>query len=228
MEKQFDPHTIEQKWYDFWESERCFDPQGQGKSFCIMLPPPNVTGSLHMGHGFQQTLMDILIRYHRMSGDNTLWQPGTDHAGIATQMVVERQLIEQGITRHDIGREKFIDKVWQWKQQSGGAIGKQMRRLGASAFWDNECFTMDASLSAAVNKVFIDLYDEGLIYRGKRLVNWDPALLTAISDFALPLVNVKSGLIFNFAASSVTVLMLPASVASELRLGSDFCSKSSA
>ena len=135
-----------------------------------------------MGHGFQQTLMDILIRYHRMSGDNTLWQPGTDHAGIATQMVVERQLIEQGITRHDIGREKFIDKVWQWKQQSGGAIGKQMRRLGASAFWDNECFTMDASLSAAVNKVFIDLYDEGLIYRGKRLVNWDPALLTAISD----------------------------------------------
>ena len=182
MEKQFDPHTIEQKWYDFWESERCFDPQGQGKSFCIMLPPPNVTGSLHMGHGFQQTLMDILIRYHRMSGDNTLWQPGTDHAGIATQMVVERQLIEQGITRHDIGREKFIDKVWQWKQQSGGAIGKQMRRLGASAFWDNECFTMDASLSAAVNKVFIDLYDEGLIYRGKRLVNWDPALLTAISD----------------------------------------------
>lgn len=147
-----------------------------------MLPPPNVTGSLHMGHGFQQTLMDILIRYHRMRGDNTLWQPGTDHAGIATQMVVERQLLQAGIQRQDLGREAFIAKVWEWQGQSGNTISQQMRRLGASAHWENECFTLDAGLSKAVHTAFIRLYEEGLIYRSKRLVNWDPKLLTAISD----------------------------------------------
>lgn len=182
MEKQFEPHSIEQKWYQTWEKQGHFHPSGDGDSFCIMLPPPNVTGSLHMGHGFQQTLMDILTRYHRMLGDNTLWQPGTDHAGIATQMVVERQLMHQGISRHDIGRDAFIDKIWQWKQQSGGTISQQMRRIGASAHWNNERFTMDDDMSAAVSKVFVDLHEEGLIYRGKRLVNWDPSLLTAISD----------------------------------------------
>ena len=182
IDKQFDPHAIEQRWYPYWEKCGYFRPTGKGTPFCIMLPPPNVTGSLHMGHGFQQTLMDILIRYHRMRGDNTLWQPGTDHAGIATQMVVERQLMQAGIHRQDLGREAFIAKIWEWQRQSGSTISKQMRRLGASAHWENECFTLDAGLSKAVHTVFIRLYEEGLIYRSKRLVNWDPKLLTAISD----------------------------------------------
>ncbi len=182
MEKTFNPHKIEQACYQHWESQGLFKPSGQGEPYCILLPPPNVTGNLHMGHAFQHTVMDALIRYHRMKGDNTLWQCGTDHAGIATQMVVERQLNAQDITRHDLGREKFVEKVWDWKQESGGNITQQMRRLGTSPDWSREVFTMDENLSQAVQEVFISLFDEGLIYRGKRLVNWDPALLTAVSE----------------------------------------------
>lgn len=182
MEKTYNPHTIEQNWYQTWEQNNYFAPQGEGNPYCIMIPPPNVTGSLHMGHGFGSTLMDILVRYHRMQGDNTLWQPGTDHAGIATQMVVERQLMQVGKSRHDLGREKFIEKIWEWKEESGGTITKQFRRLGSSMDWSRERFTMDESLSHAVREVFIRLHDEGLIYRGTRLVNWDPKLHTAISD----------------------------------------------
>lgn len=182
MEKTYTPDTIEQHWYSTWEKNHYFSPQGKGKSYCIMIPPPNVTGSLHMGHGFGATIMDMLIRYHRMSGHNTLWQPGTDHAGIATQMVVERQLLLEGKTRQDLGRDAFIEKVWAWKEESGGTITRQFRRLGASMDWSRERFTMDDTLSNAVNEVFIRLYQEGLIYRGTRLVNWDPKLLTAISD----------------------------------------------
>lgn len=182
MEKTFDPKSIEQSCYQHWEAQNYFSPNGNKKSFCIMLPPPNVTGFLHMGHGFQQTLMDILIRKHRMQGDNTLWQGGTDHAGIATQMVVERQLQEKNQTRHDLGRENFIKKVYEWKETSGGQITKQIRRLGASIDWTRERFTMDDGMSEAVLEVFVKLYEEGLIYRGKRLVNWDPVLHTAISD----------------------------------------------
>lgn len=182
MEKTYDPHSIETKWYQLWESTGYFKPSGKGEPYCIMLPPPNVTGSLHMGHGFQQTLMDALIRYHRMRGNNTLWQTGTDHAGIATQMVVERQLIAQGKTRHDMGREKFAEKIWEWKQESGGNITRQLRRLGTSMDWSRERFTMDEGFSYAVREVFVRLYQEGLIYRGQRLVNWDPELLTAVSD----------------------------------------------
>ncbi|MFT6270382.1 MAG: valyl-tRNA synthetase [Alphaproteobacteria bacterium] len=182
MEKTFNPHKIEQACYRHWEAQGLFAPSGQGDPYCILLPPPNVTGNLHMGHAFQHTIMDALTRYHRMKGDNTLWQVGTDHAGIATQMVVERQLNADGQTRHDLGREKFIERVWDWKEESGGNITQQMRRLGTSPDWSREVFTMDDSLSAAVQEVFITLYDEGLIYRGKRLVNWDPLLLTAVSD----------------------------------------------
>tara|TARA_B110000503_G_scaffold143718_1_gene247590 strand:+ start:19961 stop:22729 length:2769 start_codon:yes stop_codon:yes gene_type:complete len=182
MDKTFQPANIETRWYQEWENEGYFAPQGGEQAYSIMIPPPNVTGSLHMGHGFQEAIMDALIRYHRMSGYNTLWQAGTDHAGIATQMVVERQLEAQNINRHDLGREKFVEKIWEWKEQSGGAITQQMRRLGASLDWSRERFTMDPGLSAAVQEVFIRLYREGLIYRGQRLVNWDPALHTAISD----------------------------------------------
>lgn len=182
MEKTYNPQTIEQHWYSIWENNNYFAPNTDGKPYCIMIPPPNVTGSLHMGHAFQHTVMDILIRYHRMQGDNTLWQPGTDHAGIATQMVVERQLLLQGKTRHDLGREKFIEKVWEWKHESGNTITQQFRRLGESVDWSRERFTMDETLSRAVREVFIRLYKEGLIYRGTRLVNWDPKLHTAISD----------------------------------------------
>ena len=182
MDKTFQPANIETRWYQEWEEKGYFAPQGGEQAYSIMIPPPNVTGSLHMGHGFQEAIMDALIRYHRMSGYNTLWQAGTDHAGIATQMVVERQLEAQGINRHDLGREKFVEKIWEWKEQSGGAITQQMRRLGASLDWSRERFTMDPGLSAAVQEVFIRLYREGLIYRGQRLVNWDPALHTAISD----------------------------------------------
>ncbi len=182
MDKPYNPQEIEQTCYQDWERDGYFSPTGTGKPFTIMLPPPNVTGSLHMGHGFGSTLMDVLIRYHRMCGDNTLWQPGTDHAGIATQMVVERQLNMQNKTRHDLGREDFVKKIWEWKNESGGTITRQFRRLGASLDWENERFTMDEDLSTAVREVFIKLFEEGLIYRGKRLVNWDPVLLTAISD----------------------------------------------
>jgi valyl-tRNA synthetase len=182
MEKTYNPQNIEQHWYQTWEQKNYFAPSGEGKPYCLMIPPPNVTGSLHMGHGFGATVMDILVRYHRMQGDNTLWQPGTDHAGIATQMVVERQLMAEGKSRQDLGRDAFIKKVWQWKEESGGTITRQFKRLGISADWQREKFTMDASLSHAVQEVFVRLFEEGLIYRGTRLVNWDPKLLTAISD----------------------------------------------
>ncbi|SNS00843.1 valyl-tRNA synthetase [Methylobacillus rhizosphaerae] len=185
LDKSFEPKNIESRWYQFWE-ERGFYAAGLDSSkqdnFCILLPPPNVTGTLHMGHGFNQTIMDALTRYHRMRGANTLWQPGTDHAGIATQIVVERQLDAQGVSRHDLGRDKFLEKVWEWKEYSGGSITKQMRRLGTSPDWSRERFTMDEGLSRTVTQTFVRLYNEGLIYRGKRLVNWDPKLHTAVSD----------------------------------------------
>ena len=184
MDKTYDPHKIEQRWYETWESRGYFAVRddASGGPYCIMIPPPNVTGSLHMGHAFQDTIMDALIRYHRMRGDKTLWQAGTDHAGIATQMVVERLLEREGKTRHDLGRERFIEKVWEWKTHSGGTITRQLRRMGCSLDWAHERFTMDAGLSEAVKEVFVRLYEEGLIYRGKRLVNWDPVLHTAVSD----------------------------------------------
>ena len=185
LEKSFNPSSIESKWYAFWEQQgyyQCGLDEEKKDNFSILLPPPNVTGTLHMGHGFNQTLMDSLTRYHRMRGSNTLWQPGTDHAGIATQIVVERQLDQQNISRHDLGREKFIKKVWEWKEESGGKITQQMRRLGTSPDWSRERFTMDEGLSKSVNQVFVKLFNDGLIYRGKRLVNWDVKLQTAVSD----------------------------------------------
>ncbi|HEX9803497.1 MAG TPA: valine--tRNA ligase [Gammaproteobacteria bacterium] len=220
MDKSYNPHAIEQRWYQTWEENGYFAPQGRGSAaggrtpgaaapqgsgsaaggrtpgaaaprteqgdnadaYCIMIPPPNVTGTLHMGHAFQDTIMDALTRYHRMKGDNTLWQPGTDHAGIATQMVVERQLAAEGKSRHDLGRDAFIERVWEWKAESGGHITRQLRRMGASPDWTRERFTMDEGLSDAVKEVFVRLHEEGLIYRGKRLVNWDPVLHTAVSD----------------------------------------------
>ncbi len=182
MDKTYNPHAIEQRWYETWETQGYFRPQGGDPAYCIMIPPPNVTGNLHMGHAFQDTLMDALTRFHRMQGDNTLWQAGSDHAGIATQMVVERQLEAEGKTRHDLGRDKFIERVWEWKKSSGGHITRQLRRMGTSLDWEHERFTMDEGLSDAVKEVFVRLYEEGLIYRGKRLVNWDPVLHTAISD----------------------------------------------
>ncbi|WP_460059984.1 valine--tRNA ligase [Pseudomonas sp. S2_A05] len=182
MDKTYQPHAIETSWYKTRESENYFAPQGAGESYTIMIPPPNVTGSLHMGHGFNNAIMDALIRFRRMQGRDTLWQPGTDHAGIATQMLVERQLEAQGQNRHDLGREKFLEKVWEWKDQSGGNISRQIRRLGSSVDWSRERFTMDDGLSEAVKEAFVRLHEDGLIYRGKRLVNWDTKLHTAISD----------------------------------------------
>ena len=185
LSKSFNPKEIEEKWYTYWESEGYYntgEDLNNPKSFSILLPPPNVTGTLHMGHGFNQTLMDTLTRYHRMSGSNTLWQPGTDHAGIATQIVVERQLDQEGTSRHELGRDEFIKKVWDWKEFSGGKITQQMRRLGTSPDWSRERFTMDEGLSKTVTEAFVKLYREGLIYRGKRLVNWDVKLQTAVSD----------------------------------------------
>jgi len=182
MDKAYRPADIEMKHYRRWRENRWFEPAGDGDPYCIMIPPPNVTGTLHMGHAFQDTIMDALTRYHRMCGRRTLWQPGMDHAGIATQMVVERQLNAEGLTRHDLGREAFVERVWQWKAESGGTISEQLARLGASVDWSRERFTMDEGLSEAVTEVFVRLYDEGLIYRGKRLVNWDPVLHTALSD----------------------------------------------
>lgn len=182
MDKIYSPEAIEKACYKNWENHHYFQPHGDGNKYCIMLPPPNVTGSLHMGHGFQHTIMDALTRYHRMLGHKTLWQPGTDHAGISTQLVVERQLEAAGTSRKDLTREQFLERVWQWKNESGNTITQQMRRLGASVDWSRERFTMDEGLSAAVQKVFVQLYDEGLIYRGTRLVNWDPKLGTAVSD----------------------------------------------
>jgi len=182
MEKTYESQAIEQQWYQRWEQAGYFTAQGTQQSYCIMIPPPNITGSLHMGHGFQVSIMDALIRYHRMLGDKTLWQVGTDHAGIATQMVVERQLHAKHQHRREIGRDAFVKKVWQWRKTSGNRITEQLRRVGASVDWSRERFTMDEGLSKAVQHVFIQLYEEGLIYRGKRLVNWDPKFHTAISD----------------------------------------------
>ena len=182
LDKAYSPQSIEKKHYQRWEKNNWFAPSGEGESYCIMIPPPNVTGSLHMGHAFQDTIMDLLIRYNRMCGKNTLWQPGTDHAGIATQMVVERQLNAESKTRHDLGRDQFIERIWKWKAESGGTITNQLRRMGASPDWTRERFTMDDGLSDAVKEVFVQLHEKGLIYRGKRLVNWDPVLHTAVSD----------------------------------------------
>ena len=183
MEKTYQPEQIETRWYERWEADNRFAPSGRGKPFSIMIPPPNVTGSLHMGHAFQDTIMDTLTRWKRMQGNNTLWQVGTDHAGIATQMLVERKIAaEEGKTRHDLGRDAFIDKVWEWKEESGGHITRQLRRMGASVDWSRERFTMDDGFYKAVQEVFVRLHEEKLIYRGKRLVNWDPTLHTAISD----------------------------------------------
>lgn len=184
VNKVFDPSIIEDKWCQIWEQGGYFKPTNNvgATPYCIMIPPPNVTGSLHMGHAFQDTIMDTLTRFHRMQGDNTLWQVGTDHAGIATQMVVERQLQQAGTSRHELGRDKFIEKIWEWKKESGDTIARQLRRLGASVDWSRERFTMDPGLSKAVLEAFVRLYRDGLIYRGKRLVNWDPVLHTAISD----------------------------------------------
>ena len=190
MEKTYNPSAIEKAIYEEWEKSGYFKPSMDASrpSYSICLPPPNVTGSLHMGHAFQQTIMDILIRYHRMLGDNTLWQAGTDHAGIATQMVVERKIAaEEGKTRQDYGRDAFINKIWEWKEESGGTITRQMRRLGDSVDWDRERFTMDEGLSRAVQEVFIRLYQEDLIYRGKRLVNWDPGVPCGISAIPWPM-----------------------------------------
>ena len=182
MDKVYSPAEIEQRLYARWEASGLFGPQAEGPGYCIVIPPPNVTGTLHMGHAFQDTIMDALTRYHRMRGEAALWQPGTDHAGIATQMVVERQLEGEGLTRAGLGRDAFIERVWKWKGESGGTIARQMRRLGASVDWSRDRFTMDEGLSRTVTEVFVRLYEEGLIYRGKRLVNWDPVLQTAVSD----------------------------------------------
>ena len=192
MDKTYDPHQVEKQWYERWEREGHFVPRmggaagtgdaAGGEPYCIMIPPPNVTGTLHMGHAFQDTIMDALIRYHRMNGRRTLWQPGTDHAGIATQMVVERQINAEGLTRQELGRSAFVERIWRWKEHSGNTITGQMRRMGASVDWAHERFTMDEGLSAAVRETFVRLYEDGLIYRGKRLVNWDPVLQTAVSD----------------------------------------------
>src|SRR3954467_14869389 len=190
LSKSFEPAPIEAKWGPLWEQKGYAtagyrgtgEPKDGEPSFSIQLPPPNVTGTLHMGHAFNQTIMDSLARYHRMRGFNTLWVPGTDHAGIATQIVVERQFQEQGLSRHDLGRKNFVAKVWEWKQKSGNTITTQMRRLGASVDWSHEYFTMDEKLSIVVTETFVRLYEQGLIYRGKRLVNWDPELKSAVSD----------------------------------------------
>jgi valyl-tRNA synthetase len=190
LAKSFEPAAIEAHWGPEWE-RRGYGVAGYrgskaakagAPSFAIQLPPPNVTGTLHMGHAFNQTIMDSLTRYHRMAGFNTVWVPGTDHAGIATQIVVERQLKDQGVSRHDLGRKNFVSKVWEWKEQSGNTITSQMRRMGDSVDWSREYFTMDDKLSPVVTETFVRLFEEGLIYRGKRLVNWDPVLKTAVSD----------------------------------------------
>ena len=184
IEKNYTPKDFEEQIYKKWEENGDFQPdmKSDKDAFCIVIPPPNVTGILHMGHALDNTLQDILVRYNRMRGKKVLWQVGTDHAGIATQMVVERNLAKDGISRHDLGREKFIETVWKWKEQSGGTITKQLRRLGASCDWSRERFTMDEGLSRAVRKIFVNLYKDGLIYKAKKLVNWDPKFMTAVSD----------------------------------------------
>ncbi|HEY0833865.1 MAG TPA: class I tRNA ligase family protein, partial [Azospirillum sp.] len=196
LEKTYRPAEVEEKHYRLWEESGAFaaSTQSNARPYTIMMPPPNVTGSLHMGHALTFTLQDVLIRYKRMRGQDALWQPGTDHAGIATQMVVERNLAAEGKTRHDFGRDAFIDKVWEWKAESGGTITRQLRRLGASPDWAKERFTMDEGLSTAVRKVFVELYRQGLLYKDKRLVNWDPKLHTAISDLEVEQREIKGNL----------------------------------
>src|SRR5215470_17833491 len=196
LDKTYDPAEVEAKFYPAWEASGAFacDPSSPARPYTIMMPPPNVTGSLHMGHAFTFTLQDILIRYHRMQGRDALWQPGTDHAGIATQMVVERLLATEGKDRRTMGREAFLERVWQWKGESGGTITRQLRRLGASLDWPRERFTMDSGLSAAVRETFVTLFDQGLIYRDRRLVNWDPKLQTAISDLEVENLEVRGSL----------------------------------
>jgi valyl-tRNA synthetase len=221
MEKTYRPKDIETKWYDTWENRGYFKPTENGSpSFCIAIPPPNVTGNLHMGHGFQEAIMDALIRYKRMKGNDTLWQVGTDHAGIATQMVVERLLNQENVTRHDLGRNEFIKKVWEWKNESGGAITKQLRRLGASVDWSRERFTMDDGFSGAVEDAFIKMYEDNLIYRGKRLVNWDPKLHTAVSDLEV-ISEEENGSLwhFNYPLSTGNEYLTVATTRPETMLG---------
>ena len=221
MEKTYRPKNIETKWYDIWENRGYFKPTENGSpSFCIAIPPPNVTGNLHMGHGFQEAIMDALIRYKRMKGNDTLWQVGTDHAGIATQMVVERLLNQENVTRHDLGRNAFIKKVWEWKNESGGAITKQLRRLGASVDWSRERFTMDDGFSRAVEDAFIKMYEDNLIYRGKRLVNWDPKLHTAVSDLEV-ISEEENGSLwhFNYPLSTGNEYLTVATTRPETMLG---------
>lgn len=193
IDKTYDPAATEAKHYPRWEQSGAFacNPASGKPPYTIMMPPPNVTGSLHMGHALTFTLQDVLVRYQRMAGRDVLWQPGTDHAGIATQMVVERDLALEQTSRQKLGREKFLERVWQWKEQSGGTITRQLRRLGASPDWARERFTMDEGLNKAVNKVFVELYKQKLIYKDKRLVNWDPKLLTAISDLEVEPKEIK-------------------------------------
>src|ERR1700748_2861402 len=193
LDKTFDPKAIEGRIYAQWEASGAFKAGRRpgAEPFCIMIPPPNITGRLHIGHALNNTLQDILARFERMRGKDVLWQPGTDHAGIATQLIVERQLAEKQQSRVQMGREKFLEAVWKWKDESGGAIISQLRRLGASADWERERFTMDEGLSRAVLKVFVELYNQGLIYKDKRLVNWDPQLLTALSDLEVQQVECR-------------------------------------
>jgi len=209
LDKSFQPEKVESKYCEQWEKSGSATPDAQSDllPFCIMMPPPNVTGSLHIGHALNMTLQDILIRYNRMKGKNALWQPGMDHAGIATQMVVERQLEGKGKSRRDMGREAFLDKVWEWRRESGGTIARQLRCLGTTPDWTRERFTMDEGLSKAVRKVFVQLYNEGLIYRDKRLVNWDPKLHTAISDLEVESRETK-GHMWQRSSSTHTFLAL--------------------
>ena len=220
MDKIYQPRRLEDRWYKLWEEQGYFQPQGDGEPYCIVIPPPNVTGRLHMGHGFQHAIMDALIRYHRMQGRCCLWQVGTDHAGIATQMVVERQLSAAGSSRQQVGREEFVRRVWAWKEQSGDIITRQLRRMGSSLDWSRERFTMDAQLSRVVETVFIDLYDQGLIYRGNRLVNWDPQLHTAISDLEV-IAEEEDGSLwyFNYPIAGETAFVTVATTRPETMLG---------
>src|ERR1041384_3520724 len=196
LPKIYDPHAVEERLYAEWEADGLFAPNGAGEPFCIVLPPPNVTGVLHMGHALDHSIQDAIIRRRRMQGFNALWLPGTDHAGIATQNVVERELAKlEGKSRHDLGREAFVARVWEWKAQSGGTITRQMRRLGDSVDWSRERFTMDDSLSRAVREVFVRLYDEGLIYRGNRIINWCPRCATALSDIEVDHVDTDGELV---------------------------------
>ncbi len=220
MDKTYQPQQLEDHWYQTWEERGYFKPQGEGDPYCIVIPPPNVTGRLHMGHGFQHAIMDALIRYHRMRGRASLWQVGTDHAGIATQMVVERQLNAAGSSRQEVGREEFVRKVWDWKEESGGIITQQLRRMGSSLDWSRERFTMDEQLSSVVEKAFIDLYDEGLIYRGNRLVNWDPQLHTAISDLEVISEEEEGSLWhFNYPLADEDTVLTVATTRPETMLG---------